>query len=473
MEQPGRNTNILLALMVLLHSLWLVMKGTLGVEASQSNAWYVLAFCLLAGTLLIGFPYFKQNFFPVTDRILSSLKQRLRDTPHTLAGFLLLGFFLIDLVWITFVKEGQYDENNFQDAVRIYTEEGWRYFFAHYGEIPWLGRQHPPLPIIVVGHLTPVFGGDPFLTSRVVTSLLGLGTAYFTYLIAGKLYNRRVALFSMLFLFGIRQFYLLNIVSGNDMFVTFFFTLTVWSLLKLNPFKEVVVGKKLAWAAIAGVVISFGMLSKYTMLLAYLLLPALLLWPFSGRFPAVTPDPAISMRLKSGMPLLLGVVLFSFPLLILWLQHSYQLGFLQQNVATISDYVGTEVAISADSTHIAVDNYFTAWRLKFFLNALLRRIPIALGVYSLPFIALGVWRWIKNEKRSGYYLWSNRLVAYWIAIIFIPVLIALPVDRYFMPAFPALAILMACGLNSKLLRPYRILLLALIFSISSLALYLG
>ena len=43
---------------------------------------------------------------------------------------------------------------------------------------------------------------------------------------------------------------------------------------------------------------------------------------------------------------------------------------------------------------------------------------------------------------------SDLFVLFWIAAVFLPLLLTLPDPRYFMPAFPALALVMARGLES-------------------------
>ncbi|MCB9302093.1 MAG: glycosyltransferase family 39 protein [Lewinellaceae bacterium] len=456
-----KETNILLAIMLFFFSLWLFLKGIWGLEAYRKESLVVLSLTAPIGALLIISPYLKQKAPLLKIRALK---------PHWLFLLFLLSLIIIEVVYIVNNQQVIADESRLLEAIQLYIKNGRTYFFTHYTEIFWLGRQHPPLPVLCIAYLANLLGGNVLFIGRAIASILGLATAYCTFLIAKQLYNRRTAYVTVALLFGILHFFIFNMVSSNDIFVTFFFTLAVLLLLKLNTQNSKLARQNVLWAIAAGISVSLGMLSKYTMALVYLALPVLLLWPFTNRFPIATPLPGIRKSIRSGMPLFLITILFSAPLTAAWFWYLFQSGIIQEQINTVSYYVGTELEISSDAIQVTKNNYLNSWRINFIIHAILRDIPRAIGVYNLPLIGLGIWCWI-SPKKNGTSIWSNRFIAYWLAIIFIPILITLPVDRYFMPAYPALAILMANGLNTFYEQPLRIILLVILFSISSPIIY--
>lgn len=465
-------TNILLLTMASMHAVWLFLKVNFGNEEYQDNAQKLLLFSTLTGLLLIILPSLKPIFRLLPKQIPTLLKKFEPERHSLLIMLFLTGVISINLIIIPVLRSDLYDEFTFQQAVRILTENGPGFFFAHYGDIPWLGRQHPPLPVLLVGCLVPFGGGNIFFTSRIVTGIIGIATLCCTYLIAAQLYNRRIAFLSMILLLGMRQFYLLNVISGNDIFVTFFFALTVLLLLKLNTLDEKISDRKITKAALAGSALSLGLLSKYTMFLAFLLLPALLIWPFANRFPLIPSSFRIPERIKSGAPVLLITFLFSLPLAGVWLWYLLKTGFFQENTSTFSGYLATDLDFSSGvSATLAESEYFSPWRIRRFLEALVRKIPFSIGLYNLPLIILGLRHWLKREKKR-LACWNDRFIAYWIAIVFIPVLFTLPVDRYFLPAYPAVAILMANGITGLGNISMRVLLLAIILGVSSALIYM-
>ena len=68
---------------------------------------------------------------------------------------------------------------------------------------------------------------------------------------------------------------------------------------------------------------------------------------------------------------------------------------------------------------------------------------------------------------------SDRFILLWIAAVSLPVMLFLPVDRYLMPAYPAFAMIMA---HSRLYLPSAMkyaVILALLYSISTVYLYIN
>ncbi len=461
-------TNLLLILMLALHYVWLIGKNYVGNAENAPPPSELYWFVLAAGVLVILSPYFirKDYLLQKNAKLLEAIK--LNKTKLFFFAAIPV-YLLLNMILMRYVHQGN-DEQGFLEGAQILVSHGRQYFFDHYTEIPWLGRQHPPLPVLLIGYPAKILGSDVLLTSRFLASLLGLGISICTFFIAKKLFDQKTAVYSAILLFGIQLFYQLNLRGNNDIFVTFFFTLSILLLLQINQAKNI---KKLSsilgWSFLIGLSISLGNISKYTMVLIYPLLPLLLIWPFPNRLPYHPDKATFFSNLRAGTPQLAAIVLCSLPLLVAWLLFLYQSDIYQDQVSQISGYLGTEVDWSEDEMQVKKFQFFNSWRMQFFLSAVFTRIPASFGLYSLPLIAFGIGSWIVDKKREqAPNIWSNRFILGWMAVVFIPVLMTLPVDRYFMPAYPAIAILMAHGLQTFHLKSVRIPLLMLILSISSI-----
>ena len=93
------------------------------------------------------------------------------------------------------------------------------------------------------------------------------------------------------------------------------------------------------------------------------------------------------------------------------------------------------------------------------------KAPAALGVAVLPSVALGAAALFRRRAMQ------DRFVACWIGLVFVPLLLTLPDNRYFLPAFPALAIVGAQGLVGRPRWSARVLLLALLLCALTVAFY--
>ena len=93
------------------------------------------------------------------------------------------------------------------------------------------------------------------------------------------------------------------------------------------------------------------------------------------------------------------------------------------------------------------------------------RLPSGIGIANLPLLVIGVWQMLRRRQWSDYFLGG------WILAVAVPLLLTLPGPRYFFPAFPALAVVMAYGLRQVEGDAERVLLLALLFASASLYLF--
>lgn len=464
MKTPIR-VNIIVFAMLFVCGAFLLLKGNLGLEEDRENALGVLLYLIPIAGLFSAWPFLEQVFKPVAAE--PGHRRLLND--KLILPLLLCGILAIDLFYIGTYRVLLRDEVQLLNAVKLYVDQGQDYFFNHYAQIPWLGNQHPPLPVLIIAFVVDLFESDIYFPARITSTILGLGTALCTYLIAKQLYDRKVALFSMILLLAMRSFNVAMLSSNNDIFVVFFFTLTVLLVLKLKDTEEDTFVRRAGLAVVAGISLGLGLLSKYTMFFAYLMLLPLLYRPFTKWH--INTRMWYKKRADLGLALL--TVLVSLLVFSVWLDYLFRSGVINVQASVLLHYMGADTEPKVpDEIQLIEYGYFSEWRLKFTLKALAYRIWSGTGIYNLPLMGLGIWAWIRQDKR-GEKVEENRFIGYWLAIIFIPVLMALPVNRYFLPAYPALAILMANGLNVFCEKPARVLVLALLLSYTMAIIYLS
>ena len=452
--------------MLLISLIWLLCKAYLGNPAHHNMAFYVLIWTIPVGVLIISFPYIKRLFPEYENSFLANAKQAfIKDHRKSIIIILIIAV-IIDVIFAQLFSIKIGDEATFQFSVKTLSEKEYTYFFENYGDMPWLGRQHPPLPILISSFVVNLIQGDVYFSSRGTAIFFGIGTLICTYSIAKILYGRQIALLSMVLLFCIRYFFLYHVKSGVDIYVTFFLSLSIFCLLKLNAIGGRINLETIGWVILAGITIGLGILSKYTMVLSYLLLPALFLWPFPNRFYTQNIPIKPSINLKNGLIIATLVFLISLPLIAVWAKYLFESGLYQTHLKVIAYYLGTNINIVQESIEVKDVSFFSSWRFRFVIKALTYLIPASIGLYLLPLVGIGVWTFLKKNSPSNE-RWSNLFIGYWLAIIFIPIFFTLPVNRYFMPAYPALAILMAYGLHYSVKNPIRIVLFALFFTLSS------
>ena len=128
-----------------------------------------------------------------------------------------------------------------------------------------------------------------------------------------------------------------------------------------------------------------------------------------------------------------------------------QLDILQRQFATIWEYAGL----------VLTNDY--GRRVLF--ETMTNRLPSGLGVYNLPFLALGG-VFVINRRRK-----ADWIVLFWILSVWLPLSLTLPDHRYFLPSFPAVALVAALGLQQVTKGTARGWLLALLLAASTLYLY--
>lgn len=330
------------------------------------------------------------------------------------------------LVGVLTQQAFSWDERAVLWSAEVVASGGPRELFARYGESFWLGPQHPPLVPLLYGAVTAVAGSHLKLL-RLVDLAFGCGTVLVAYLITERLYERRTALVAGLLLLASPLFQRIATAATNDMPLTFLFCLAV--LLGLRLARDDA-GRT---ALLLGLVAGCGLLVKYTMVLVFPVLLALA-WCMA--------DGALVRR---HGPVVLAV---AGAMLLAWLDHAWSLGILdlqQQRLGRLAGVTGRNPGWAVD--------------------ALLFKAPAAIGVAVVPWIALGgVLLWYRRAMQ-------DRFVACWIGLVFVPLALTLPDNRYFLPAFPALAIVGAQALVARPRSCARVLLLALLLGAITVGFY--
>jgi hypothetical protein len=160
---------------------------------------------------------------------------------------------------------------------------------------------------------------------------------------------------------------------------------------------------------------------------------------------AVRGSVKLAVRYFGSMVIIGGVLLAS------WLLFADQLNILQQQFTTLMEYAGL----------VLTNDY--GRRVLF--ETMTNRLPSALGVYNLPLLALGG-VFVINRRRS-----VDWVLIFWILSVWLPLSLTLPDHRYFLPSFPAVALMSALGLQQIPKGMARGLLLALLLAASTLYLY--
>jgi 4-amino-4-deoxy-L-arabinose transferase-like glycosyltransferase len=305
------------------------------------------------------------------------------------------------------------DEKSSFIASRMVAVEGVTPFLTNYAHIPWLGFQHPPLVPLLYGFAMRVFGVELFVM-RFVSLVFGLAVVLITYFLGRELYDWHTGFLAAFFLLSFPLFLRVGTLANNDMPVTFCFSLALLLILYL-------LRKPTPWLSVAvGIVVGAGLLSKYTMLLIYAMLIICLV--VNGQF----------RRLKIH----LGIVgLVSVGVLAMWLVYAYHSGVLSTHWNRIVSYAGLRMTADGELG-------LMMWRrTQFRLTALLKSLPYSLGVYNVPMLFLGGLHLVRRRSRSDLF------VLLWIATVCLPIILTLPDKRYFMPAFAAVAIAIARGLQ--------------------------
>ncbi len=412
----------ILVLMTLLELGWLGVIWLTGATAATYKLLPLMIVTFVLGTAVTLLPDRFFNWLPLDEERIARSEMRLLLLLGLLIGAVLIIFASQQRIWA-------FDEEGNLRAAAAVANEGVTSLFENYDRRPWLGKQHPPLVPIIYGLAMNLLGTSQ-LAGRAVTAVFALGTGWLTYLIGRRLFDRQTALLGALLLFSFPLVFRLGAAAMVETPLTFFFTLTV--LLTLRLAERPSVGRLL----VVGLAIGAGLLSKYTMVFV---LPLV--------FGIISVQGSFKQAVRYlGVMALIGAVLLAG-----WLLFANQMDVLERQLTTIWGYAGL----------VLTNDY---GRRVLFETAT-NRLPSGLGVYNLPFLALGG-LFVINRRRS-----ADWILLVWILSVWLPLSLTLPDHRYFLPSFPAVALMAALGLQQVPKGTARGLLLALLFAASTLYLY--
>jgi 4-amino-4-deoxy-L-arabinose transferase-like glycosyltransferase len=332
------------------------------------------------------------------------------------------------------------DEPPSFSAATVVATDGIRDFFRKYGEISWLGKQHPPLMSLVYGVAMRILGIELWV-ARSITLAFTAATIVVTYALGAEMYDRSTGLTAAQLMLSLPYCLHMGSMANNDMPVTFFFTLAMLLLVRLirRPTYRL--------AVVTGTVMGAGMLTKYTMLLVY------------GAVPLIAV--ILKAPVRKLLPYLAVALLLSAAILSVWLAYGYETGVLSKHIATVAKYVG--VSSATEGGPLAAER---RWKMHRRIEVMFARLPSAVGAFSVPILLASAWQLVRRRKQS------DLLALAWVAAVSLPIVTLLPDSRYFLPAFPALALVMASGLQSQLGTAERPTFLALCCGAQALYLYL-
>lgn len=411
----------LLAMMGL-QLLWLAAIWLTGAATADYKLLPLVIYTILVGTAVLLLP---QKVSAKLHQAISTLTTH----PRNVLLIFLLSIMIVGGYYASQQRLWPFDEEaSFEAAVTV-AEDGLVGLFNNYKNWDWLANQHPPLAPILFGQILRLFGTS-LLVARLVSLSFSIGTGLLTYLIASELYDKKTGIIAAFFLF---TFPLLMRLSGTAMvepMLTFFFTLTLYLALLLL--------RKQNWIyfVLIGLVVGLGLLTKYTMVFV---LPILL------GFILVQGSKKQIVQLLAV--LLLTLLVFATT----WFYAASRMDVFQTQAQTIRHYAGL----------VLTNDYGR----NLLFETVSNRLPSAFGVYNIPLIALGGLLLLTRRTRSDW------LVLLWLTAVWLPLMLTLPDHRYFMSSFPAMAILIAAGfqLAPKLLD--RSVLLAILYGLSSLYLF--
>lgn len=421
-----------LAAMLLCQVAWLLFLYYTGSTIFSQSILWLMGYALLAGFFTLCLPI----------KVLYSIRQKkIALLRKPLLPILVLTMLVaVQGFAIAWLAPPYPDERNMLKAAKIVATEGIDAFFEQYAQLPWLGNQHPPLAPLIFGAVVQLVHNSLF-SIRVASLVFGIGSVLTTYLLAKNLYGPATGLLSALLLLSFPRFLRLNLQANNDSHITFLFLvslLLLWYLYR-QP--------RMQWALLAGVVIGVGLLTKYTIALLY---------------PIIVMFVAATRSFKTHKRYVLVILLVSGAMLLAWLLYAVQIGVFAAQAEKITALAGA--GNNPGGEFRLLSGYRTAMRIDY----LFVKIPLGLGMYSLPLILLGA-TWLGTHYRAS----ANIFLLVWLVGVIAPVSILLPDIRYLLPAFPALAIMAVAALHHRRIAPEPIILLSWLFFAGRVMTWIG
>ena len=299
-------------------------------------------------------------------------------------------------VWLAFNQRiWPFDEEGNLGASRLLAERGLGAFFAQYPDLPWLGRQHPPLAILINGLVMWVFGPE-LAYIRLVTLAYTVAAVGLVFWLGQLLYDRLTGLVAACFLVAFPLVLRVGTVAMTDVQVMTYALLTICLVVKLE--------RRPSWglAALAGFVFGLGLLTKYTIIL---MAPVIVAYFFINR----------SFRRCFGHLFVIGAI--SAAMLAAWLGYAYTLGVFAAQQQLLSELAGSVTQAESGASTFGA---------KLLLETLTTRLPSAFGVYSAPFLLLGLVQVLRLRLRQDWFLLAWAAIVGGLLLGAVPTLVLIP-----------------------------------------------
>jgi 4-amino-4-deoxy-L-arabinose transferase-like glycosyltransferase len=430
--------------MLVLHLLWLGAIVVTGTSTDRATVLLLAAFSAVLGLAIILAPD------SAISTVWSSLRTWLYDNRNHV---LVLGGLALGAGAAYALLQGPWgDEERSLRVATIVANDG---LVQAYVESGWLRNKHPPLMPLVYGTTVALFG-SVITPLRLVSAVFLAGTAVAVYLLGRKLYDRATAFLATAIFLLFPLVLRLGSAGMMDIQVTFFFVVSLLLCLRL------VDQPSATGVAVCALVMGLGLLTKYTMVLIVGVLIVAVVW-----LP----------RVRAAKYRLAAVMLIALSILGGWFVYANHIGVLSDQFAKILDYSGifhvfNDLALTTPSAPVEslpemedVPNLTRNAIFRLGLETLTTRLPSGLGVHLFPVMVAGIGLLFRRRTES------DRLLLIWIGVVFVVLFLTLPDHRYFLPAFPAIALLVANAVGHMRPIAERVVLLSAVLGLGNLYLF--
>ena len=296
------------------------------------------------------------------------------------------------------------------------------------------GTEMPPLTTWTRIFFASIFG-ETAIVLKIVSLIFGIMTAILVYLLASELYDKKVAIWSVLLL-AISAWHVLGStsISFDGAFLTFYFTLVIYLYVKY------IHTEKKLWLIAAGVAFGLAMLTKLN---AILLIPILFIHSYIFRYRYIKRGALVFFREFFTIGLFAILVFSLFPI-----------------AALLTDWSYFTVVTSHTSVFSNSSLNFLLLGIQY-LHAFIWIGPLYFGLYVLSLVRL--WnnkdKNIKKKNKTDHGKNNENkkdyLMHIWVIVVFLFFTFGVqenfrPLERYFFVMFPAICILGANVINDHL-----------------------
>jgi 4-amino-4-deoxy-L-arabinose transferase-like glycosyltransferase len=428
---------VILVIMAAFQVIWLISIGLLGASSNWGRLIGIAIISIFAGSAVVLLPD------KIPNSILERLKTFFRSEKRLL--ILLLAFcFIIGVIYAYFQRIWVFDEEQNFRLAGVLSNQGFPAFLSEYIKSPYFANQHPPLVAMINGLVMRLFGVN-LVVARLVSLMFCMGIIWLTFLCGRELADGLTGLLSAALLVTFPLIMRLGTVAMLDIPVTFFFLLSIFLFLLI------VKKPSILKAVVLGFTITAGFLSRYS---------GIFIIPVLAGFLCID-----SKYRKVWGYLLIAFLIFGLFLIgYLWYVHS--LGLIVPNISNFLP-IGLDHPIKINRSVLPGwalrGKEFQVWRWA--LNSIITRLPSAIGVYNLPVIVLGAILAVSTRKRQG------KMLLLWIIVVSVLLILTLPDHRYFMPIFPALALLAGLWLRDHPAVSVQVIFLAFLLLFGALLLF--